>query len=63
VATSSELEACAASLEELLARVTALVERAGSGKERDDELELIAVERGLASTLRKLRRLTARSAR
>ena len=59
MATRGELEALAASLEELLGRVTAVVERDASSS-RDDTSDLIAVERGLASTLRRLHRLTAR---
>ena len=56
-----ELQALAASLRELLARVTALVERTDTETPRDDELELVAIERGLASTLRRVDRLNARS--
>jgi hypothetical protein len=61
MARRGELEALAAGLEEFLGRVTAIIERDGPGTTRDDELELIAVERGLASTLRKLRRLSAKA--
>lgn len=60
MATRGELDALAAGLEELLGRVTAIIERDGPGTTRDDELELVAIERGLASTLRKLRRLTTK---
>ena len=56
-----EIQALAASLRELLGRVTALVENAGSDTPRDDELELVAIERGLASTLRRVDRLNAKS--
>ena len=56
-----ELEAVADGLRVLLARVTALIERTEDGAARDDVLELVAVERGLASTLRRLQRLTSRS--
>jgi NAD(P)-dependent dehydrogenase (short-subunit alcohol dehydrogenase family) len=56
-----EIQALAASLRELLGRVTALVENAGSDIPRDDELELVAIERGLASTLRRVDRLNAKS--
>ena len=56
-----EIQALAASLRELLGRVTALVEHAGSDTPRDDELELVAIERGLASTLRRVERLTAKA--
>lgn len=56
-----DLQALGASLRELLGRVTALVEGAGSDVPRDDELELVAIERGLASTLRRVERLNARS--
>ena len=55
-----ELQTLGASLEELLGRVTALVEQSGGETSRDDELELVAIERGLASTLRRVRRLAAR---
>jgi NAD(P)-dependent dehydrogenase (short-subunit alcohol dehydrogenase family) len=55
-----EIQALAASLRELLGRVTALVENAGSDTARDDELELVAIERGLASTLRRVDRLNAK---
>jgi hypothetical protein len=61
VPARGELEAIADGMSVLLARVTELVERAESGATRDDVLELVAVERGLASTLRRLQRLTARS--
>ncbi len=57
-----ELQAVGAGLEELLRRVTALVERQ-VGAPRDDELELVAIERGLQSTLRRVQRLTARALR
>lgn len=60
MATRSELQALAGSLEELLGRVTSLVERDGAGAMRDETLDLVAVERGLASTLRRLRRLTGK---
>jgi hypothetical protein len=56
-----ELQALAASLRELLGRVTALVEGTGIETPRDDELELVAIERGLASTLRRVDRLNARA--
>ena len=56
-----ELQTLGASLEELLGRVTALVEQSGAATSRDDELELVAIERGLASTLRRVRRLAART--
>ena len=56
-----EIQALAASLRELLGRVTALVENTGSDTPRDDELELVAIERGLASTLRRVDRLTAKA--
>jgi tyrosyl-tRNA synthetase len=56
-----ELQTLGASLEALLARVTAMVEQSGSDTTRDDELELVAIERGLASTLRRVHRLAARS--
>lgn len=56
-----ELETLAASLEELLARVTGLVEREGATASRDASVDLVAIERGLASTLRRLQRLTAKS--
>jgi hypothetical protein len=55
-----ELQTLGASLEELLARVTALVEQSGPGTSRDEDLELVAIERGLASTLRRVQRLAAR---
>jgi hypothetical protein len=55
-----ELEAITDGLGVLLTRVTALVERAEDASSRDDLLELVAVERGLASTLRRLQRLTSR---
>jgi hypothetical protein len=55
-----ELEAIGDGLGTLLRRVTALVEQAEQGTSRDDVLELVAVERGLAATLRRLQRLTAR---
>jgi hypothetical protein len=55
-----ELEAITDGLGVLLTRVTALVERAEDVSARDDLLELVAVERGLASTLRRLQRLTSR---
>ncbi|HEV3328332.1 MAG TPA: hypothetical protein VGZ33_02955 [Acidimicrobiales bacterium] len=55
-----ELEAITDGLGVLLTRVTALVERAEDASARDDLLELVAVERGLASTLRRLQRLTSR---
>jgi hypothetical protein len=55
-----ELEAITDGLGVLLTRVTALVERAEDSSSRDDLLELVAVERGLSSTLRRLQRLTAR---
>jgi hypothetical protein len=57
-----ELEAISDGLGVLLSRVTKLVERAEDASSRDDLLELVAVERGLASTLRRLQRLTARPA-
>jgi hypothetical protein len=60
VQDGGELEALGATLEEVLGRVTDLVERSSGAAARDDELELVAIERGLASTLRRLRRLTAR---
>jgi hypothetical protein len=55
-----ELEAISDGLGVLLSRVTVLVERAEDASSRDDLLELVAVERGLASTLRRLQRLTSR---
>jgi hypothetical protein len=55
-----ELQTLGASLEEVLARVTALVDETGPGTSRDDEQELVAIERGLASVLRRVRRLAAR---
>lgn len=55
-----ELEAITDGLGVLLTRVTSLVERAEDASSRDDLLELVAVERGLASTLRRLQRLTSR---
>jgi len=55
-----ELEAISDGLGVLLGRVTALVEHAEHDASRDDLLELVAVERGLAATLRRLQRLTAR---
>gem|GEM_PF-6344294 len=55
-----EIEALAASLRELLGRVTGLVD-AGSDVQRDDHLELVAIERGLASTLRRVDRLNAKA--
>jgi hypothetical protein len=61
VATRGELETLTAGLEDLLARVTAIVERDGPGTTHDDEFELVAVERGLASTLRRLRRLNVKA--
>jgi hypothetical protein len=57
-----ELETLGASLEEILTRVTALIETGDSSASRDDEIDLVAIERGLAATLRKIRRLAARSA-
>jgi hypothetical protein len=57
-----ELETLGASLEDILARVTALIETGESSASRDDEIDLVAIERGLAATLRKIRRLVARSA-
>jgi hypothetical protein len=57
-----ELETLGASLEDILARVTALIETGESSASRDDEIDLVAIERGLAATLRKIRRLAARSA-
>jgi hypothetical protein len=57
-----ELEAITDGLGTLLSRVTALVERAEDASSRDDLLELVAVERGLASTLRRIKRLTSRPA-
>ena len=56
-----EIQALAASLRELLGRVTALVENTRSDTPRDDELELVAIERGLASTLRRVDRLNAKA--
>ena len=58
-----ELEAISDGLGALLARVTALVEHASGDAVRDDLLELVAVERGLASTQRRLDRLVARTRR
>jgi hypothetical protein len=55
-----ELEAISDGLGVLLTRVTALVEHAEEASSRDDLLELVAVERGLAATLRRLHRLTSR---
>ncbi|HEV3213025.1 MAG TPA: hypothetical protein VGZ03_06470 [Acidimicrobiales bacterium] len=55
-----ELEAISDGLGVLLTRVTALVEHAEGASSRDDLLELVAVERGLAATLRRLQRLTSR---
>jgi hypothetical protein len=55
-----ELEAICDGLGVLLSRVTALVEGAEHDASRDDLLELVAVERGLAATQRRLQRLTAR---
>jgi hypothetical protein len=60
VRTAGELQALGASLEDLLARVTALVEQSEAETSRDDALELVAIERGLSSTLRRIRRLVAR---
>lgn len=59
MATRGELEALAAALDELLGRVTTMVERDRAAA-RDETLDLIAVERGLTSTLRRLRRLTGK---
>jgi hypothetical protein len=61
VAGRGELEAISDGLGTLLARVTALVERADDDATRDDLLELVAIERGLTSTQRRLQRLVARS--
>jgi hypothetical protein len=61
MAAKGELEAIGDGLSTLLARVTALVEHAEGDASRDDLLELVAVERGLASTQRRLQRLVARS--
>jgi hypothetical protein len=61
VTTRGELEALTGGLEELLVRVTAMVERDGPGTTSEDDVELVAIERGLASTLRRLRRLSAKS--
>jgi hypothetical protein len=58
-----ELQAVGASLELLLQRVTALVEHQDRTTSRDDELELVAIERGLESTLRRIRRLASRAPR
>jgi N-methylhydantoinase B/oxoprolinase/acetone carboxylase alpha subunit len=60
MATRGDLEALTAGLEELLARVTAMIERDGPGTTSDDEVELVVIERGLASTLRRLRRLSSK---
>ncbi len=59
MASRGELEAVAGSLEELLGRVTAIVER-DSATTKEATQDLVAVERGLASTLRRLRRLTTK---
>lgn len=56
-----ELETLGASLEELLGRVTSLIDEQSGTQHRDDELELVAIERGLASTLRRVRRLIAKA--
>ena len=61
VQVRGELQTLGATLEALLTRVTALVEESGAGSSRDDELELVAIERGLASTLRRVQRLAAKS--
>jgi len=61
VRARGELQTLGASLEALLARVTALVEDSAADASRDDQLELVAIERGLASTLRRVHRLAARS--
>jgi len=62
VRSRGELEAISDGLGILLARVTELVEHSSSGDAaRDDLLELVAVERGLASTQRRLQRLVAKA--
>jgi hypothetical protein len=60
VRTQGELDAIGDGLTTLLARVTALVEESQDDA-RDDVLELVAVERGLSATLRRLQRLAARA--
>jgi len=60
VRARGELEAIGDGLSTLLRRVTVLVEDAEHDTSRDDLLELVALERGLAATLRRLQRLTAR---
>jgi hypothetical protein len=62
MATRNELETLATGLEDLLGRVTSIVEREGTTSGvQDDGLELVAIERGLASTLRRLRRVIAQA--
>lgn len=62
MATRNELETLATGLEELLGRVTSIVEREGTNSDvQDDGLELVAIERGLASTLRRLRRVISQA--
>ena len=56
-----ELETIDDGLATLLARVTALVEEAEGAASRDDLLELVAVERGLSSTHRRLQRMIGRA--
>jgi hypothetical protein len=63
VRAPGELEAISDGLGALLVRVTALIEREPGDAARDDMLELVAVERGLASTQRRLQRLIARARR
>jgi hypothetical protein len=60
VRVRGELQTLSASLEDVLVRVTDLIEGIDEQATRDDQLELVAIERGLASTLRRLQRLAAR---